>query len=102
MQIWDLIVLIAGVASTPLLVVSYVPQIIQLQKTKNAEGINLNFWLILSASLLCFVILAFDGFLATGAWVLLLAQIVNLLLAVVVIIQVIAYSKKKKTVVSTK
>ena len=95
MEFWNLLVLIAGIASTPLLVISYVPQIIQLQKTKNAEGINLNFWLILSASLLCFVILAFDGFLATGAWVLLAAQLMNLLLAVVVIIQVVIYSKKK-------
>lgn len=95
MEFWNLLVLIAGIASTPLLVVSYVPQIIQLQKTKNPEGINLNFWLILALSLLCFVILAFDGFLATGAWVLLVAQLMNLLLAIVVIIQVIVYSKKK-------
>ena len=91
----NVLVLLAGLIASPLLVVSYVPQIIQINKTKTVEGINLSFWLILDASLLCFVILALDAFLKTGAWVLLASQGLNLALALIVTLQVLHYRNKK-------
>lgn len=96
MTIWEFIVIAAGLLATPALAISYLPQIIQNQKTKNVSGISINFWLILDASLLCFFILALDVYLSTGAWVLLSAQFINLVLALVVTGQVIAFSKKKE------
>lgn len=92
----NILVLLAGLIASPLLVVSYVPQIIQINKTKTVEGINLSFWFILDASLLCFVILAFDAFLKTGAWVLLASQGLNLALALIVTLQVLHYRKKSE------
>lgn len=92
---WMLLVTLAGLAATPLLAFSYVPQIVQIQKTKNVEGINLSFWYILDASLACFVILALESFLETGAIMLLLAQGLNLTLALIVTVQVLVYRKKQ-------
>ena len=90
-SIWNFLVLAAGLLSTPILAFSYLPQIIQLHKTKDATGISINFWYILDASLLCFVILALDSFLATGAVSLLVAQGANLILALIVTMQVKLY-----------
>lgn len=93
MIIWLTLVKIAAFASTPLLAFSYIPQIVQLYKTKNTEGININFWYILDAALLCFVILSLESFIQTGSVVLLLAQLINLALALVITIQVLMYRK---------
>lgn len=95
MSILNILVILAGLIASPLLVISYVPQIIQIKKTKNVEGINLSFWYILDASLLCFVILALDSYLKTGQWVLLVSQFLNLIFALIVTFQVLFYRKTK-------
>lgn len=94
MDIWSIIVNIASVAATIVLAVSYVPQIISLYKTKNAEGISPSFWYILDLSLLMLFILAVDSFLKTGETGLLIAQGLNLALALIVTGQVIIYKNK--------
>lgn len=94
METFNFIVLVAGILATPILALSYLPQIIQIAKTKSVDGISLSFWLILDASLLCFVILALDGFIKTGATMLLIAQGLNLALALTVTFQVLAYRHK--------
>lgn len=91
---WSLIVNIASVLASIVLAVSYVPQIVSLYKTKNAEGISPSFWYILDLSLLMLFILAVDSFLKTGELGLLIAQGLNLVLALIVTVQVIVYKRK--------
>ena len=91
---WSLIVNIASVLASIVLAVSYVPQIVSLYKTKNAEGISPSFWYILDLSLLRLFILAVDSFLKTGELGLLIAQGLNLVLALIVTVQVIVYKRK--------
>ena len=87
---WDTIVLIAGISATLLLGVSYVPQILKLHKDKTAEGISTSFWYILDLSLLMLFILAIDS----GQTSLIIAQGLNLLLALIVTGQVVYYKRK--------
>lgn len=87
----------AGVLAPIVLAVSYIPQIINLYKTKSIEGIALSFWLILDFSLLLLFILAVDSAKSTGDYSLFIAQALNLILALVVTVQVIYYGKKNKS-----
>lgn len=89
---WDLLVSIAGVASGLVLAISYLPQIINLYKTKTTKGISTSFWLILDLSLLMLFILAIDS----GSGSLIFAQALNLVLALVVTAQVLYYNKRNK------
>ena len=91
---WDLIVTISGILSVVVLSIAYLPQIVSLYKTKNAEGISPSFWYILDLSLLMLFILAIDSFLKTGELGLLIAQGLNLVLALIVTVQVIVYKRK--------
>ena len=92
---WDLIVTISGILSVVVLSIAYLPQIVSLYKTKNAEGISPSFWYILDLSLLMLFILAVDSFLKTGELGLLIAQGLNLVLALTVTVQVIVYKRKE-------
>lgn len=94
MILWNAIATLAKLSATGLLVVSYVPQILQLHKTKSAEGVSLSFWFILDTSLLMLFIMAVDGYINTGSIGLALAQGVNLLLAIIVTVQVLVYKKR--------
>ena len=87
---WDIIVTISGILSVAVLSIAYIPQIVSLYKTKNAEGISTSFWYILDLSLLMLFILAIDS----GQTSLIIAQGLNLLLALIVTGQVIYYKKK--------
>lgn len=89
-NMWNIIVTISGILSVVVLSISYVPQIVSLYKTKNAEGISPSFWYILDLSLLMLFILAVDS----GQTSLIIAQGLNLLLALIVTGQVIYYKKK--------
>ena len=91
---WDLIVTISGILSVVVLSIAYVPQIVSLYKTKNAEGISPSFWYTLDLSLLMLFILAVDSFLKTGELGLLIAQGLNVALALIVTVQVIVYKRK--------
>lgn len=91
---WSIIVTIASYAASLILAISYVPQVVKLYKTKNAEGISPSFWYILDLSLLMLLILAVDSYLQTGEFSLLFAQGLNLVLALIVTGQVIYYKKK--------
>lgn len=94
LKIWNFIVVVANILATPLLTVSYVPQIWSLYKTRTTEGIDIRFWFILNSSLLMLFIMAMDIYINTGSAGLLIAQSLNLGLAMVVLIQVAQYRKK--------
>lgn len=89
-DMWNLIVLIAGVFASILLGLSYIPQVWKLYQDKTAEGISVSFWYILDLSLLMLFILAIDS----GQTSLIIAQGLNLLLALIVTGQVVYYKKK--------
>lgn len=91
---WNLLVNVASVAAGIVLAVSYVPQIVNLYKTKQTEGISLSFWVILNLSLAMLFILAVDSYLKANTLGLLVTQGLNLVLALVVMGQVIYYRKK--------
>lgn len=94
MEFWNLIVLLAGLLATPVLCVSYIPQIIKFYKYKKADDVSTSFWYILDFSLLMLFILAVEGYMATGALGLVIAQALNLVLALIVTGQVIYYKQK--------
>ena len=89
-NMWNIIVTISGILSVVVLSISYVPQIVSLYKTKNAEGISPSFWYILDLSLLMLFILAIDS----GQTSLIIAQGLNLFLALIATGQVVYYKKK--------
>ena len=91
---WNLIVTLSGILSVVVLSISYIPQIVTLYRTKNAEGISPSFWYILDLSLLMLFILAIDASLKTGEVGLMVAQGLNLVLALIVTGQVVIYKKK--------
>lgn len=94
---WEYIVVLAGILATPVLAVSYVPQIWNLYKTKSAEGISLSFWLILDTALICLFVLAVNSYLVAGTVGLVIAQALNLVLALIVTVQVVYYKKHSKS-----
>lgn len=96
MRMWELMVDVASILATPVLVVSYLPQIVSLIKTKNAEGISMSFWFILDLSLLFLFVLSLDSFINTGETSLLIAQSANLLVAMINTILVVYYKKKAR------
>lgn len=93
---WGYLVLFASIAATPALTISYVPQIMQLYKTKSAEDINKRFWYIMNFALTMTTILAIDTFITTGSIAMLVAQGLNLILAIVVLVQVLYYQKQEE------
>lgn len=93
MGIWNTITLIAGALASPVLMISYIPQIVGFYKNKSAKDVSLSFWFILDLSLLLLTIMAIDGYIQTGSIGLVFAQGINLLLALIVTFQVIYYKK---------
>lgn len=74
------------------LVISYVPQIRQLFKTKQTEGMSVSFWVVLILGL---VFTTTNMILNSNPMSVLLPQFLNITLATVVLIQIIVYRRKK-------
>ena len=87
---WEILVSIASVSASLVLCISYIPQVVNLFKTKKTEGVSLSFWLILDLSLLMLFILAIDS----GSGSMMFAQGLNLVLAGIVTGQVVYYKKR--------
>jgi uncharacterized protein with PQ loop repeat len=82
---------IAGI----LLGVCYIPQIMKTYKTKDVSSMSLSFWIILNCALLCLVVNAEVVFLTKGVWGLIATEVFNEGLALVMLIMVLKYRKKK-------
>lgn len=74
------------------LAISYLPQIKQLFKTHNTEGMSVSFWVILLLGLTCTTT---NMIINNNPLSVLLPQILNITLAFVVLIQIIVYRRKK-------
>lgn len=78
---------------TILIGLMYVPQIIKTHKTKDVTSMSLAFWIMLTMALTVMTINATAIFVLTGAFGFLITEIVNLVLAIVVLWQVLIYRK---------
>lgn len=74
----------------------YVPQIWKTHKTKDVTGMSVAFWIMLVIALTTMTANALVVFIALGTFGLLITESVNLVLAIVVLIQVLKYRKKSK------
>lgn len=72
------------------LLYSYVPQVVQLIKTKNAEGISAQFWLILTIGLTC---VAANMGISGVPTLMFLTQVANALTSFATLMLVIKYKK---------
>lgn len=70
---------------------SYVPQIVQIYKTKCVDGISLAFWGWLTLA----VMLIEANAIATGQMSFIIAQTLNLIGSITITLQVLKYRKKK-------
>lgn len=81
--------------ATVFLVAAYIPQVVKTYRTKNVEGISLQFWLLINIALTCLLINATVIFIKFGTWGYMVTEIFNEGLALVMLIMVIKYRKKK-------
>lgn len=72
--------------------ISYLPQIKQLFKTKQTEGMSVSFWVILLLGLTCTTI---NMIINNNPLSVLLPQVLNITLAFVVLVQIIVYRRNK-------
>jgi uncharacterized protein with PQ loop repeat len=87
---------IAPVVASYVITYTYLPQIWRTLKTKNVDGISLQFWFFLTIFLICMVCNAWGLFLVNGASVLgyLITEIINFVLGFVQFILVIIFGKE--------
>ncbi|MGL4742443.1 MAG: PQ-loop domain-containing transporter [Sarcina sp.] len=85
MQVWGQIFQVLG---SILLLYSYVPQVISLIKSKNANGISTQFWFILTIGLGC---VAANMAISGVPMLMLLTQIANTICALVTLVLVMKY-----------
>lgn len=86
MTIFDLLQLIGGF----IIVAGYIPQIRQIKKTRNVEGISLTFWswLVVAGCLIE------ANAIASGQMTFMISQTLNLIGASIITYQVLKYRKK--------
>jgi MtN3 and saliva related transmembrane protein len=81
--------------SSILITIAYLPQIIKTLKTKSVRDLSLGFWILISSFLVCMVTNATYLYLTTpNSLGYLITEAINLLLALVVLFQIIYYSKR--------
>lgn len=91
---WYIIGNIAQVLGSCTLVYSYFPQLIKLIKSKSSAGMNIQFWVILTAGLAC---IGTNLTIANVNLFIQLTQWFNVILALMTLILVIKYKPKTTT-----
>jgi len=76
------------------MVITYIPQIMMLLKTKSAENQSKLFWILLVISLSTFTYNAVLLYIFKGVLSVLVTQALNLILALIILTLLIKYSKK--------
>ena len=77
------------------MVITYIPQITLLLRTKSAENQSITFWTLLIVSLSSFTYNAILLFIFKGVTSVLVTQALNLILAVTILTLLIKYSMKR-------
>lgn len=76
--------------------ICYFPQIKDLYKSKDADGINVNFWRILTIGLYANVYISLNTGLDGGGWVMFIVQVMNSVLSTVTWFLVEKYQKESR------
>lgn len=84
----NVLVVLSGIFLT----ISYLPQIRQLLKTHNTEGMSISFWVILLLGLACTTT---NMVINDNPLSVLLPQFLNITLAFVVLMQIIIYRRRR-------
>lgn len=84
----NVLVVLSGIFLT----ISYLPQIRQLFKTHNTEGMSVSFWVILLLGLACTTT---NMIINDNPLSVLLPQFLNIILAFVVLMQITIYRRRK-------
>lgn len=74
--------------------ICYIPQIVKTVKTKNVEGMSVQFWIILNIALTMLVINSLVVFKTSGVWGYAVTECFNEGLAFVMLLLVLKYRKK--------
>lgn len=88
----NILPLLSGV----LLTISYIPQIVTTFRTKNVEGIDRRFWLLISLSLAGLAVSTGAVWYYKGTYGNFVTEFVNVSLAVTMLVLVFKYRKKPK------
>jgi uncharacterized protein with PQ loop repeat len=86
---------IAPTLATILISITYIPQIIKTYKTKSVEDLSLLFWVILNMFLLCMWTNSLFSLIDSKNIGYFITETINWGLALVVLIQILKYRKKK-------
>jgi uncharacterized protein with PQ loop repeat len=87
----NLLPLLSGV----LLAISYIPQIIETYKTKNVEGINKNFWVLITIALFGLTVSTGAVWYYKGTYGNFIVELFNVGLAATMLVLVYKYRKNK-------
>jgi uncharacterized protein with PQ loop repeat len=87
-----------GIASvaTFFLIVAYIPQVITTYKTKVVDGIDPNFWRLITIALGLLFINSIYIFVKYGTWGYMFMEAFNFGLAFIMLVMVVKYRKKVK------
>lgn len=83
------------VISSVWITLCYIPQVVELLRTKNADGISVDFWLNLNVALLALTISTLSVGVIHGSWGAFITEVLNLLFALTVLYLVVSYRKQK-------
>lgn len=81
--------------STVFITLTYLPQIIKIHKTKSVEDISVMFWILLNMFLICMWTNSLFSWIDSGNFGYFMAESINFAFAIIVIIQILVYRKKK-------
>lgn len=86
---------VAPTLSTILITVAYLPQIIKTAKKKSVEDLSVGFWILITAFLICMVTNATYLLITADGLGYFITEVINLSFAVIILIQIFIYRKKK-------
>ena len=86
---------IAPTLSTILITIAYLPQIVKTYKTKSVKDLSLGFWVLITMFLVCMVTNAAYLLVTANGLGYFITETVNLTFALVIVCQILYYSKKK-------
>lgn len=76
--------------------ISYIFQISRMLKTKRVDGISVLFWIVITVGLSFLLLNSLTVFILYGSWGYLVAEILNVSLALTVFFMVLYYRRKNK------
>lgn len=85
---------VAPTMATILITIAYLPQIIKIKKTRSVKDISLGFWIMINLFLVNMWVNSIAVLMTTDRLGYFITESINFALALVVLIQIIFYSRK--------